>query len=101
MKIQGRNPLLRSLLGSLVLSLALLFAATLAAAQDQSKDKTKQPDTTPKYRNPVLTVDERVADLLSRMTLEEKIGQIAPSGNPKTEVIDPRALTPATRRAPS
>lgn len=28
------------------------------------------------YRNPNLTVEERVADLLSRMTLEEKVGQI-------------------------
>ncbi len=28
------------------------------------------------YRNPVLTIEERVADLLSRMTLEEKVGQL-------------------------
>lgn len=28
------------------------------------------------YRNPDLTVEERVADLLGRMTLEEKVGQI-------------------------
>ena len=32
--------------------------------------------TTPAYRNPTLTVDERVADLLGRMTLEQKIGQL-------------------------
>jgi beta-glucosidase len=84
MKSQECIPLLRSLL-----ALGLLFTtAAFVAAQDQSKDKTKQPDT-PKYKNPALTVDERVADLLSRMTLEEKIGQIAPSGNPKTEIIDP------------
>lgn len=28
------------------------------------------------YRNPVLTIEERVADLMGRMTLEEKVGQI-------------------------
>ena len=28
------------------------------------------------YRNPSLSVEERVADLLSRMTLEEKVGQL-------------------------
>lgn len=30
----------------------------------------------PKYKNPALPVDERVADLLSRMTLEEKASQM-------------------------
>ncbi len=30
----------------------------------------------PAYRNPALPVEERVADLLGRMTLEEKVGQI-------------------------
>ena len=81
MKIRQRNTLSYSLF-----VLALLCATALVAAQD--KDKAKPPDT-PKYRDPALTVDDRVADLLSRMTLEEKIGQIAPSGNPKTEIIDP------------
>lgn len=32
--------------------------------------------TTPSYRNPELTIDERIDDLLSQMTLEEKAGQL-------------------------
>jgi beta-glucosidase len=31
---------------------------------------------TPIYRNPTLSVEERLADLLGRMTLEEKVGQL-------------------------
>lgn len=28
------------------------------------------------YKNPKATVDDRIADLISRMTLEEKVGQV-------------------------
>jgi beta-glucosidase len=34
-------------------------------------------ETQPAYRNPKLTVEERAADLLQRMTLEEKVDQLA------------------------
>jgi hypothetical protein len=34
--------------------------------------------TVPEYRNPNLPIEQRVADLLSRMTLEEKVDQLAP-----------------------
>ena len=48
--------------------LAVLLGASGAFAQSTT--------ATPPYRNPGLSVDERVKDLLGRMTLEEKIGQI-------------------------
>lgn len=47
------------------LLLALALIATLAATA------AKRPD----YKNPQLSVSQRVDDLLSRMTLEEKVGQ--------------------------
>jgi beta-xylosidase len=79
MKILERRPPLFSLM-------VLVLLCTIAAI---AQDKTKPQDSTPKYRNPNLTVDERVADLLPRMTLEEKVGQIAPAGDGKTQIIDP------------
>jgi len=33
-------------------------------------------EQTPAYRNPSLSVEKRVGDLLDRMTLEEKVGQL-------------------------
>jgi beta-glucosidase len=36
--------------------------------------------STPAYLNPKLTIDERVADLMKRMTLEEKVGQVGSVG---------------------
>jgi len=52
--------------GFAVLGLALVLAFSCA----------KSGDKTPPYRNPALSIDERVNDLLSRMTLEEKISQM-------------------------
>src|SRR3954449_2651845 len=45
--------------------LAIALALPLAAAAQQ-----------PAYRNASLPIDRRIDDLLSRMTLEEKVGQI-------------------------
>jgi len=47
-------------------ALALLLSAFSVCAQSP----------TPAYRNPALPVEARVADLLGRMTLEEKVGQL-------------------------
>lgn len=50
--------------GALTLIVALLIGATVAQAAE------------PAYRDPSLPVEARVADLLARMTLEEKVGQL-------------------------
>src|SRR5688500_7011162 len=50
----------------------------------------------PDYKNPRLPVDRRVADLLSRMTLEEKVAQLVclwgsrPQVNPQTDFATDR-----------
>ena len=53
-----------------------------AAAQEAN-------DQTPAYKNPKLAIPDRVAALLSRMTLEEKVGQIAPERGRDIHLIDP------------
>jgi beta-glucosidase len=55
--------------------LAMLCAAGIAAAQN-----------VPAYKNPKLAIEDRVADLLPRMTLEEKVDQI--SGGHHYEFLD-------------
>ncbi len=54
--------------------LLLLMLSTLAAACGD--DDTFTPPPGPVYRNPTAPVEARVEDLLSRMTLEEKIAQM-------------------------
>ena len=83
MKSQRRSPTLHSFL---TLAMACTtFLPNPAIAQN----KTNAPDTPPKYRNPALTIDERVADLLPCMTLEEKVQQITGGGRGQLEIIDP------------
>ncbi len=54
---------------------SLLLAGAVIAAQEP-----------PAYRNPQLAIEQRVADLLGRMTLEEKVAQLVPQRS--FEVID-------------
>src|SRR5208282_5879547 len=49
----------------------LLFAAVLSVAQDQSSSGI------PLYKNPSLPVEQRVQDLLGRMTLQEKVAMLS------------------------
>lgn len=53
--------------GVITITLVLSFAFTALGQSKKSK---------PKYRDPKLPIDQRVNDLLKRMTLEEKIAQL-------------------------
>lgn len=66
-----------------ILSITLLCAIALA------QDRTPPTESTARYRNPALAIEDRASDLLSRMTLEEKVEQIAGGGEPQVSVIDP------------
>jgi beta-glucosidase len=80
-----------------ILCLTLLGPISSTAQKKSTKPSTAQEkstnavpaEDTPKYKNHALPIDDRVADLLARMTLEEKIGQIAPAGDNRVHVIDP------------
>ena len=68
-----------------VASIRLFFAAlTLAVAATGAAQARKD---TPLYRNPSASIDQRVDDLLARMTQEEKIAQITTVWTRKNEVL--------------
>ena len=62
------------------LFVVLLLTAAASAQNQKAQDL-------PKYRNPNLSIEDRVADLLQRMTLEEKVAEI--SGGEMIEILDP------------
>jgi beta-glucosidase len=53
-----------------------------------ASSSTAQQQTPSDYKNASLPIENRVADLLSRMTLEEKVDQLAP-GRQHPGIIDP------------
>jgi beta-glucosidase len=80
--------------GILVLSVCCLLIASAI------------PQQIPPYRNPKLPIDQRVADLLTRMSLEEKIAQLtsamdrmAIASDPKSSFVDAKGVFQPERAA--
>jgi beta-glucosidase len=69
--------------------ISFLNIVMLCVSAASAQSKTDAQNSAPKYRNPNLTVEERVADLLPRMTLEEKVEQISGGGRGQVNLIDP------------
>ena len=73
------------------LILAMYLAANLMAQAPPVAHPVQAVATAsealPAYRNPRLPIQDRVADLMMRMTLEEKVAQLAPA--PPQGLIDP------------
>ena len=62
------------------LAIAFAFVCLPLVAQQQSP--------TPAYKNPHVSIPDRVADLLSRMTLEEKVSEIAGGRHAERGLLD-------------
>jgi beta-glucosidase len=65
------------------------FAILVIYPAGFAQQKTQSNDNLAPYRNPKLAIPDRVADLLSRMTREEKVEQIAPFRDGQVSLIDP------------
>ena len=83
---QFKHSLLKRL-GAATAAVCLAVACQNAAGLQATSQAQQVSDDAP-YRNASLSVDARVEDLLSRMTLEEKIAQITTIWTTKTELFD-------------
>src|ERR1017187_2338006 len=84
----------------LMMSVMLFALAANGQAKPASKNKPASKDKAaaqvqpapkpplPRYKDASLPIEDRVADLLARMTLEEKIDQIATGWESRIEVVD-------------
>lgn len=66
----------RAILSQRLVSVAILLLIVLALIMVPRLRKATGQTTTPIYKDPAAPIPNRVADLLSRMTLDEKIGQM-------------------------
>ncbi len=73
----------------LILLPGLLLGLMLFTSTANSQETKAAQASTPKYKDASLPIEDRVADLLPRMTLEEKVDQIATGWENRIQVIDP------------
>ena len=74
---------------ALLVSLFLFTLTAKGQTKPISPDKPAAQAVDPKYKDASLPIQDRVADLLPRMTLEEKVDQLASGWENNLEVIDP------------
>ena len=81
---------LRCCLLSGVLVTLMLFAAGVSGqANSATPERNSEAGDQPRYKDASLPIEDRVADLLPRMTLEEKVEQITGGWETRLQVIDP------------
>jgi beta-glucosidase len=69
--------------------LRLTFGLALFTLCAVAQETSAPSPATPRYKNAALPIADRVADLLPRMTLEEKVYQLTGGWDSKIEVVDP------------
>jgi beta-glucosidase len=74
---------------SLYLVSVLLLGLNVYAVRGNSQEKPAKAIDTPRYRDASLPIQDRVADLLPRMTLEEKVQQISTGWEDRLDLVDP------------
>ncbi len=67
----------------------LVFGLAVFTLSASGQEKTETKTDAPRYKNASLPIADRVADLLPRMTLEEKVYQLTGGWDQKIEVLDP------------
>jgi beta-glucosidase len=75
---------MRKLLGPEWRRMSLLAVSLLAASPALAQQRAEKP----LYRNPAAPLEQRIEDLLARMTQEEKIAQITSIWTQKQQVLD-------------
>ena len=81
------NPVLAAVLATS----ALVAPVPLAAARTAGVATDQRPPANVPYRDAALPIEQRVDDLIARMTLEEKVAQVMTVWQQKPEIFDARS----------